>query len=239
LGGVSLYAAPMSDRQAQGVERAVVTYPAPQGTEALTLRDGDVVLFGRGGECPVRFGYAPTPDQGVPRVAGSLIAVNRRVFVESASELGHRALTIRASSGAMVQLPVGEGHSPRDSRFEIIVHGETAPWRLGVTVRETDDVAPVRPGGDLPTKRHQLELTDIQRSVLAAYFEPITKGRLEPATHKEVAAALSYHPNTVREVLYDIWAEMFAQQMPMPDVSDKRIAVIEAARVHGLLSTTT
>jgi hypothetical protein len=50
-----------------------------------------------------------------------------------------------------------------------------------------------------------------------------------------VAAALNYHPNTVREVLYEIWALMFAEQIPMPDVSDKRVAVVEAARVHGML----
>jgi hypothetical protein len=39
----------------------------------------------------------------------------------------------------------------------------------------------------------------------------------------------------VREILYEIWARMFAQQVPMPDVSDKRVAVVEATRVHGLL----
>jgi hypothetical protein len=185
----------------------------------------------------VRFGYAPTPDQGVPRVAGSLLAVNQRIFVESSSQPGHRALTIRTAAGTVMQLAVGEGHSPRERQFEVIVHGDS-PWKLGVTVRGPTKERP-RGAGDLPTHRHQLVLTELQRAVLTAYFEPITHGRPEPATHREVATALSYHPNTVREILYEVWALMFAQQIPMPDVSDKRVAVVEAARAHGLLTTTT
>src|SRR3954467_4010282 len=169
----------MTDDGALGVERAVVTFPAPHGIEALTLRDGDVVQFGRASECPVRFGYAPTPDQGVPRVAGCLLAVNQRIFVESSSQPGHRALTIRTAGGTVMQLAVGEGHSPRDSQFDVIVHGEDSPWKLGVTVRGPSAAESVRIGGDLPTRRHELVLTDQQQAVLAAYFAPITKGRVE------------------------------------------------------------
>jgi hypothetical protein len=229
----------MTDARVAAAQRAVVTYPAPHGIDALTLRDGDVVQFGRAAECAVRFGYAPTADQGVPRVAGCLLAVNQRIFVESSGQPGHRALTIRSAAGRVMQLAVGEGHSPRERQFDVIVHGDTSPWRLGITVRGPAGADPVRSAGDLPTLHHELELTDLQRSVLRAYYAPITKGRLEPATHKDVAAALSYHPNTVREILYEVWALMFAQQIPMPDVSDKRVAVVEAARAHGLLSTTT
>jgi len=216
-------------------ERAVVTYPAPHGVEAVTLRDGDCVSFGRGGECDVRFGYAPLADRGVPRRAGSLVAANQRVFVESEAEPGHRALTLREPDGSVFQLGVGEGHAPRGPRFEVLVPGESTVWKLSVTVRD----ARVRPTaadrGDLPTYRHELVLTDLQRRVLDAYAEPIRHGRMEPATHREVATVLHYHPNTVREVVYDIWAAMFAAQLPMPDVSDKRVAVVEAARTHGLL----
>lgn len=227
----------MTDGPGLEAERAVVTYPAPHGIEAFTLRDGDVVQFGRGSECALRFGYAPTPDHGVPRVAGCLLASNQRVFVESSSQPGHRALAVRSVDGVTVQIPVGEGHSPRENRFDVLVPGDAEPWKLGVTVRPAARAITTTPSLDPPTRRHTLELTDSQRAVLVAYFEPITKGRLEPATHRQVAAALNYHPNTVREVLYDIWALMFAEQIPMPDVADKRIAVVEAARVHGLLAT--
>src|SRR5271156_1687914 len=89
-----------------GVERAVVTFPAPHGTDAVTLCDGETATFGRGAECRIRFGYAPVPDQGVPRVAGSLVAVNRRIFIESALQPGHRALELRGSGGT-TQIPAG------------------------------------------------------------------------------------------------------------------------------------
>jgi len=217
------------------VERAVVTYPAPHGTEALTLSEGDSVSFGRSADCQVRFGYAPIPDDGVPRVAGRLLAAGQRVFVESTAQPGHRALELRGANGTSAQIPHGEGFSPRESQFEILVRGGTAVWKLGVTVRVPLDRSDGDRSCDPPTNRFDLGLTDLQQAVLDAYCEPLTRGRVEPATHRDVASALNYHPNTVREILYEIWALMFAQQVPMPDVADKRVAVVEAARVHGLL----
>lgn len=216
-------------------ERAVVTYPAPHGTDVTTLCDGESVRFGRGAECEIRFGYAPVPDEGVPRIAGTLLATNRRVFVESIDQPGHRTLEIRSASGT-TQLPAGEGFSPRDSHFELLVRGEHSAWKLAVRIRASAvPTATTESSADPPTKRITLELSEKQFAVLAAYCEPPRRGRAEPATHKEVAAALNYHPNTVREILYEIWAHMFELQIPMPDVSDKRIAVVEAARLHGLL----
>jgi hypothetical protein len=217
-----------------GVERAVVTFPAPHGTDAITLCDGDSASFGRGLECRIRFGYAPVPDEGVPRIAGTLLAVNHRVFIESATQPGHRALELRGPAGT-TQIAAGEGFSPRDNQFDLLIRGEDSVWKLGVTVRETVESLVASHSDDPPTKRFSLDLTETQYAVLSAYCEPPSRGRSEPATHKEVAAALSYHPNTVREILYEIWARMFAQQVPMPDVSDKRVAVVEATRVHGLL----
>jgi hypothetical protein len=225
---------PGTDGKGTVAERAVVTYPAPHGTDAITLRDGESAVFGRGAECQIRFGYAPFPDEGVPRVAGSLLAVNRRIFIESATQPGHRALELRSSAGVM-QIAAGEGFSPREGHFELFVRGEKSVWKLGITVRESEVSAAVDRSADPPTKRFSLDLTESQYAVLKAYCEPPNRGRSEPATHKEVGAALNYHPNTVREILYEIWARMFAQQVPMPDVSDKRVAVVEATRVHGLL----
>jgi hypothetical protein len=218
-----------------GEERiaAVVTYPAPHGVEAERLRIGDYVAFGRGAECRLRFAHAPQPDRNVPRVAGHLVVSEGRVFVESSGTVGHRALEVR-SSGGSVRLPIGEGHSPREPQFQIIVPGSVQAWTLAVTVQQgmTHRGASM---DDPPTRRYVLDLTVTQQRVLAAYCAPLTRGRAEPATHKEVAAALSYHPNTVREVLYEIWAKMFEQGIPMPEVTDKRSAVVEATRIHGLL----
>ena len=215
-------------------ERAVVTYPAPHGIDALTLSEGETISFGRSADCHARFAYAPIPDDGVPRIAGRLLAAGERVFVESVSQPGHRALELRGAEGTSIQIPHGEGFSPRESQFDILVRGGTAVWKLGVTVRMPLDPSQGE-SCDPPTNRFDLGLSDLQQSVLEAYCKPLSRGRGEPATHRDVAAALNYHPNTVREILYEIWALMFAKQVPMPDVSDKRVAVVEAARVHGLL----
>lgn len=215
-------------------DRAVVTYPAPHGAEAFTLCDGETACFGRGAECQIRFAYAPVADEGVPRIAGNLLAANGRIFIESATQPGHRALEIRSQEGTTA-ISAGEGFSPRGTRFDLLVRGEDATWKMSVTVRTTPRFGSAEPSADPPTRRFSLDLDERQYSVLAAYCEPPRRGRSEPATHKEVAAALNYHPNTVREILYEIWARMFELQVPMPDASDKRVAVVEAARVHGLL----
>jgi hypothetical protein len=198
------------------------------------LLDGEAARFGRGTECEIRFAYAPVPDETVPRVAGTLLAANQRVFVESVDQPGYRPLEVRAPNG-ITRIPTGEAFSPRDAHFDVLVRGEDSLWKLGVRVRAGAAVAASENSTDPPTKRIALKLTRKQYAVLAAYCEPPRRGRAEPATHKEVAAALNYHPNTVREMLYEIWALMFELQLPMPDVSDKRVAVVEAARLHGLL----
>lgn len=215
--------------------RAAVTFPAPHGTESVVLRDGDVAAFGRGGSCEVRFGYAPIADVGVPRVAGRLVVAGERVFVESVDVVGRRSLEITAVGRPPVLLGVGDGFAPSESEFRVTVHGEQRAWLLSIAVRR--DVADA--GGSVwepPTRSFTLRLTDMQRRVIAAYMEPLRQGRLEPATHREVGVALSYHPNSAREALYEVWAKMFAAGIPMPDVSEKRVAVVEAVRLHRLLA---
>jgi hypothetical protein len=215
-------------------ERAAVTYPAPHGTESFLLRDGDVVGFGRGVECPIRFGYAPIQDDVVPRLAGQLVVANQRVFVEGVDAPGRPAIEIAVADGPSVPVALGEAHSPRASRFSVHVRGTDQVWKLTVTVRAEEPPSRQAVGGP-PTRTYELALTPMQRRVVAAYLEPMQRGRLEPATHREAAASLSYHPNSVREALYDVWSKMFAAGIPIPDISDKRIAVVEAIRIHGLL----
>lgn len=225
----------VSGDEREAFERAVVTFPAPHGADAVTLRDGDVARFGRGAECEIRFGYAPRPDRGLPRVAGRLVAANGRVFVESSGDPSHRALSIRAEGGTIASIGVGEAHSPRESRFEVLVPGDGAPWCLTVTTRDPEAPGAAGDSVDPPTVHYELRLTPLQERVLAAYAEPIRRGAREPATHQQVAAELHYHRNTVRDALYEIYNKMFEAQIPMPDMSDKRFAVVEAARAHGLL----
>jgi hypothetical protein len=170
----------------------------------------------------------------VPKVAGQLIVIDGRVFIESSPTIGHRALEVQAANRS-VQIPIGEGYSPRDAKYDVVVRGTTVPWKLTVTIREQPDMLGRSDASDPPTFHYSLALTDLQRAVLDAYSEPLRQGRAEPATHRDVAFVLNYHPNTVREALYEIWTLMFAQGVPMPDISDKRAAVVEAARVYGVV----
>lgn len=214
--------------------RAAITFAAPHGAECVVLGDGDIVGFGRGAACGIRFAFAPEADPGVPRWAGRFIAAGGRLFIESAAEIGHRSISVQTPGAPAVQLARGEGHSPAGSEWWVTVHGEVSTWRLTVNVREPDAV--VVHADDAPTHRFTLQLTPHQRRALDAYSAPLRRGRLEPATHREAALALGCHPNSAREAIYEIWARMFAAAIPMPDVGDKRIAVVEAARLHGLLS---
>ena len=210
----------------------MATFEAPHGPEVVVLRDGTVTEFGRDATCGIRFAYAPVPDDGVARVAGRLVVAAGRVFVESTTTTGHRALEIRADGGPPVQLAHGTGHAPSSDAFEIHVHGNRS-WRLQVAVRREARTLDGT-SEDPPTNRVAIELTPAQQRVLRAYSAPVLRGLLEPATHKEVADELDLHPNTVREALYEIHARFFAAGIPLLDVSDKRIAVVEAARIHGL-----
>jgi len=217
-----------------GRAAAVVNFPAPHGMEAVTLFPGETVPFGRGAECRLRFGYAPQPDRDVPRLAGRLVVSADRVFVENTGSPGHRAIEVR-SAHRSVQIAVGEGHSPREGRFDVVIPGSIQSWSLAVTLRPPAVASQGPSGDDPPTRRFALHLTGTEQKVLTAYCAPLNEGRLEPATHREVATALNYHPNTVRECLYEIWAKMFELGIPMPEISDKRNAVVEATRIHGLL----
>lgn len=216
--------------------RVAVTYPAPHGAESLLLSDGEIAAFGRGGACAIRFGHAPIADLGVPRLAGRLVVAARRVFVESEDSPGRTSLEITSAGRAPVLLAIGEGYAPSETEFRVTVHGERQTWTIAVAVRRDEaDVA----GNELdaPTRTFDLHLTNGQRRVLDAYMEPMRRGRLEPATHRDVAAALDCHPNSAREALYEVWSKLFAAGIPMPDIAEKRVAVVEAVRLHRLLET--
>ena len=86
-----------------------------------------------------------------------------------------------------------------------------------------------------PRAASSVAFTDAQRRVIAAYLEPVRRGRLEPATHREVADSLGLHQSSARQALYGVWSALFAAGVPMPDIADKRVAVVEAVRLHRLL----
>ena len=215
---------------------ATVRYPTVDGSATYVLREGESAAFGRGEACPIRFGHLPEPDRDLPRIAGRLSALNGRVFVESSGTVGHRALEVITRS-KRTQVALGEGFSCNDASFEVLIPGPSRSWSLSISMATstTEAAEDSAPDGSSETLHIGLSLSARQMIVLLAYYEPIRTGRADPATHREVATALSYHENTVRKVLYEVWEAMIDRGIPMLDVDDKRVAVVEAARIHGLL----
>lgn len=213
---------------------ASVVYPGPDGGAVETLVDeGEVVTFGASSECGVRFGHAPVRDRAVPGVAGRLLAIGTRLMIECAEKPGYRALELLIPGEATRYVPLGEAWSPRPREFAVLVAGgQSRAWRLDVTVRRR---AVPKGISSVPTDLEPLHLAPAERELLAAYAAPLQRGQLEPATHRRVAEQLHMDYNTARARLYQIGRRFFAAELPMPDVGDKRVAVVECARIHGLL----
>jgi hypothetical protein len=210
---------------------AAVVYEAPHGTDGMliTAGTGPVVAFGRGGDCPIRFGYAPRVDAQVPRRAGAFLAAAGRLAVESPSKPGPAPLQVRAPGRPPVELAPGELYAPGTVEFDVVIRGER-DWVMTVRRRYRVDADLAGSDADGPTTRGSgLELTDHERRVLAAYLAPMRAGRLEPATHADVAGALHFSANKVRGDLYGIWAKMIAHGVVVPGYADKRMAVTHAA----------
>ena len=49
-----------------------------------------------------------------------------------------------------------------------------------------------------------------------------------------MAAALECGANNVRAILYDVYEKLLVEGIPMPEHTDKRVAVVEAFRLHGM-----
>jgi hypothetical protein len=237
----------MRDGAREGSDQttATVTFSMPHDdVGCLHLGDGDIVEFGRAATCGIRLAFAPAADMAVPRIAGRLVTAGGRVFVEVADAPKRPSVQIHMEGRPVVSVGVGDAFSPAEDQFRVVIQGSQQMWPLDVRVhRRTGDTpeaghdqSEAAEDPEVPaTHTYDVPFTDLQERVLHAYLEPLTRGRLEPATHREVAAALSYHPNRVREVLYDIWALLFHTGVPLPDIGEKRVAVVEAVRLHRLL----
>ena len=171
--------------------RASVVVSDGSERESVPLRDGDVVSFGRGSECDLRFGHAPLRDSGVPRLAGWLLVVGGRVCVEApsmnacgASPVLRHALRVQAPQGRGQNLEPGSVYAPCGSVFEVLVRG-TTEWAIDVAIQEVGRSA-AGTHGDSMTVGQSLPLTERQWEILRAYAEPVLRGGVDPATHSQV-----------------------------------------------------
>jgi hypothetical protein len=213
---------------------AAVVFEGPHGTDGLLITSamGPAVPFGRGGHCPIRFGHGPDHDARLARQAGTLVVAGERLAVESSPLPDHLPVQVVLAGRPPVELSQGELYAPAATEFDVVVRGERV-W--SITVRNALRGQPSVPASDEPlTQRPEFSLSGHERQVLNAYVGPLREGRLEPATHAEVAEMLSYSVSKVRSDLYGIWAKMVAGGLPVPAYADKRVAVARAALANGV-----
>ncbi|NLA36548.1 MAG: hypothetical protein GX868_12825 [Actinobacteria bacterium] len=209
---------------------------------SLPLRDNDVLAFGRGVDCALRFGHAPVRDRALLHVCGWLVVANGRIIVQAADHLRgavedpsviHRPLVVTPDLGQPRYLASGELWGPNAEIFTVTARGEHS-WSLDV-VNFRDLATDLDGAAQLPSVLHRVELDDELWTVLAAYAEPVRRGERMPATHDQVAAAINWNRMTARRRLERIYDEFYLRRIEMPDVSDMRVKVVEAAMSHGLL----
>ena len=61
-----------SARMLTVADSVVVRFTAPHSEVMVSACEGATLRFGRGGDCDLRFGFAPTLDRSVPRLAGQI-----------------------------------------------------------------------------------------------------------------------------------------------------------------------
>jgi hypothetical protein len=212
---------------------AAVLFEGPNGADGFLFTEGDTqVPFGRGGQCPIRFGHAPAPDLRLPRHAGTFLVAGDRLVIEAATQERAAPIRVMMKGRPPYDLPPGEAYGPAAIAYDVVVRGER-DWVMQVRTR-TRTPQPLVDNSDPPTERRPLLLSEHQREVLAAYVAPLRAGRLEPSTHAEVAEQLAYSINKTRRDLYEIWQLMVTGGVAVPEYGDKRVAVAQAALTHGL-----
>lgn len=215
----------MTAMRGVGTAEVTVRSDGRAGDASYRTSIADVVAFGRGEGCGLRIGVG---DPEVPAVAGWLVPAHGRVFVEAAPGV-HRALQVSSAGGPPVPVPAGAAFAPAASSYTVQVLGGVDTWELAVSGARRHD-STIHRGAEVV-----IDLTDDELSILRAYAGPVVAGRTEPATHDEVAAAVHMSRSQVRRRLDRIERHFSDLHLWLPDVDDRRVRVVEAARHNGVL----
>lgn len=215
----------------------VATLSSEHGT--VVVVDGAEVTFGRDAAADVRIGAMPVYDNVVPRRAGRLFAVGRRVVVENLDD--QLAFDLRLPGRPLMSLPPGDWHAPSDVTFDVVVAGGVTSYEL--TVRRNLQPEKIRPRL-VPAQASQAEpalldpptgadpkLTERQRAILDAYVQPLSDGGLV-ASHQQVAERLAISRSLVRVECQAIWSALFLAGVPMRDLGDARDEIVDAWSRH-------
>lgn len=201
----------------------------------LILTPDQRLTFGRSPENDLRVGATPLHDELVPRQAGAVFAVGRRIAVENTST--RLAFDVCVDGRAPHPVSPGDLFAPGEAEFEVRVSGaivytivvQRNVKRTPTVVAEA--VGPIRSGP--ATGVTTVELTPRQRAILQAYVQPMTKGS-GPATHGQVAARLHLSRALVRVECNKIWSAMLLAGIPMRNLPDARDQIADAWLRHRI-----
>ena len=207
----------MSDRPAQSSAKPV---RVRHGDVARQLAPGEEMTFGRGLHVDLRLAADP-PDLLVSRRAGLIRCLPDAVLVSNVSSRG--TLRLSASGAPSREIGPGEAITSEPHRtFRVTVvgnYGRTYDLDVDARALPTPGVAlaAVVPGPDQTVATSPIELSATQRRVLSALCAPLLKtvgAPANPASAREIGAALGLQPNYVRNVLKEIREELSSYGVP-------------------------
>lgn len=106
----------------------------------------DVLTFGRGGDCDIRFGHAPVHLPAVPRLWGEISWHRGAMDVSNLSPRWGLTLLAEDTGPGRVDIPAGGRGSYPTSRFEIVAQAPEVEFKLHVqTAPPRSTYLPSRP----------------------------------------------------------------------------------------------
>jgi hypothetical protein len=160
---------------------------------------------------PFTFGRAPTcsavlpsADRGVSRTAGSFRFHDRSWWLHNDSSSS--VLSVLGDRGFRVDLPPGLAVPLQQWHAKVTVNGALGRYTLRLRLPDLDDVPDLAPKAvteehGVTSTRHRMRLTDTDRLVLAARFEPYLTwrhaGDPAPRSARDTAERIGWQAHTV------------------------------------------
>jgi hypothetical protein len=181
-----------------GTMLLIVMYDA----QTWRVRPGETFTFGRAPTCTAEL---PSADLGVSRTAGSLRYHDGSWWLHNDSSSS--VLNLQGDRGFRVDLPPGLGVPLQQWHAKVTVTGSLDRYVLRLRLPDLDEVpdpegkAPQTGERAVTTSRYRVRLTDSDRLVLAARFEPYLTwrhaGDPAPRSAREAADRIGWQAHAV------------------------------------------
>jgi hypothetical protein len=170
-------------------------------SQTWRVRPGEPFAFGRAPTCTA---VLPAEDRGVSRTAGSFRFHDRSWWLHNDSSSS--VLSVVGDRGFRVELPPGLAVPLQQWHAKVTVAGTLGHYTLRLRLPDLDDVPdpapkPVTEEHAVTSTRYRATLTDTDRLVLAARFEPYLTWRHAgdpmPRSAKQTAERIGWEAHAV------------------------------------------